>query len=96
MADGGLLLIFRSMTTEQLLELKQTMIDQITGLGAYTAMAVGGKSFTRDIRNLQAQLEALVFVLNERSMKYEGTMITDFSGVPKTYHPPGTTEDLNY
>lgn len=62
-------------------------------------MSIGGKSFQRDMRFLQAQLEALQFVLNERGAGvpgYDSVGVTDFSGPPKTFHPPGTGENLNY
>jgi hypothetical protein len=97
MADGGYLLIFRGMTTDQLLDLQSTMYDQLTNLGNYSSMSAGGKSWTRDMRALMAQLEALQFVLNERSLPYgyAGKGVIDFSGSQPGW-PPGTQEDLNY
>jgi hypothetical protein len=99
MADGGLLLIFRGMTTEKLLEIQAKLTEQFLALGPYAAQTVGQKSFTKDTSRggLQAQLEAIQFVLNERGMGgYEGYMITDFSqGMPQG-QPAGTTDQLSY
>lgn len=100
MADGGLLMIYRSMTTEELLDLRATLMDQMLSLKDYTSMTAGGKSFTRDMRQLTSQLEAVTFVLTERgscgTLGYDAVGVTDFSGYPKGYHPPGTAEELNY
>lgn len=99
MADGGLLLIFRGMTTEQLNEIKDTLLEQIQALGNYTSMGVAGKSWTRDLRYAWQQLEALQFVLNERSggvPGYSGRGVIDFSETGHRGYPPGTEEDLNY
>lgn len=99
MADGGLLLVFRGMTTDQLLDMQSTLIDQITTLGNYTSMGVGGKNWTRDLRYAWQQLEAIQFVLNERSggiPGYAGKGVIDFSEGGSTGFPPGTEEPLNY
>lgn len=96
MADGDLLLIYRSFSTKDLLTKKKKLIDQMTSI---TSMSVGSKSFTRDIRYLQDQLAAIVFVLNERSngvCGYEGTIVTDFSGGDTIGQPSGVEENLNY
>lgn len=90
MADGDFLLIFRSLTTEDLQARKDSLLDQMTTL---TSMTVGGKSLTRDLRHLKEQLTAITFVLKERGCPYEGVMITDFSTPPAT-PPPGTIELL--
>jgi hypothetical protein len=98
MADGGLLLIFRGMTTEELLEWKTKLTQQFLALGPYSSQTVGAKSFTKDSRALQSQLEAIQFVLNERSMGgYEGWMIADFSqnSVPQG-QPAGSVDQLSY
>jgi len=102
MADGGLLLIFRGMTTEQLLEIQAKLTQQFLALGPYSAQTVGAKSFTKDTSRggLQAQLEAIQFVLNERGARgeqgYEGWMITDFSQGVSQGQPAGTTDQLSY
>lgn len=62
-------------------------------------MATGGKSFTRDVRQLMGQLEAIQFVLNERGsggkVGYDAVGVVDFS--PQGHAPkPGTSENLNY
>ena len=99
MADGGLLLIFRGMTTDQLLGLQSTMIDQLTNLKDYTSMTIGGKSFTRNFQSLTGQLEAIQFVLNERSsgslVGYDAVGVVDFSVGAGAAPPPGTTEPLD-
>lgn len=100
MADGGLLLTYRGYTTEDLLALQQQMQAQFLAMGAFSSQTIGGKSYTRDIRFLQSQLEAIQFVLNERGAgghgPYEGTIITDFSQVegPKKGQPAGTIDVL--
>lgn len=93
MADGSWLLIFRSLTTEELLEKKEALIGSMTTLSSQT---VGSKSFTRDLRELKSQLEAVVFVLNERGMAggYPRGIVFDFSGGTKG-QPAGTTENLS-
>ncbi len=93
MASGSLLLIYRSLDTGELLSRKQKLLDQMTTI---TSLSVGQKSFTRDVRHLQEQLEAITFVLKERSngpRGYEGTMVTDFSGGTRG-QPAGTTDQL--
>ena len=102
MADGGLLLIFRGMTTEDLLAAQQKLMQQFLALGPYASQTVGQKSFTKDTSRggLQSQLEAIQFVLNERGMNgYEGWMITDFSDVDyggARGQPAGTYDQLSY
>jgi hypothetical protein len=100
MADGGLLMIFRGMTTEQLLDLRDSLIEQWIALGPYAAQTVGTKSFTKDSRNLQAQLEALQFVLNERGaaggIGYSRYFIYDFSLSQPDGQPAGVTDQLSY
>lgn len=93
MADGSLLLIFRSFSTDDLLNKKDELIGSMTTLSSQT---VGSKSFTRDLTRLERQLEAIVFVLNERGMPkgYESILITDFSGTGSA-PPAGTTENLS-
>lgn len=92
MADGDLLLIFRSFSTEDLQEKKETLLTQMTTLSSQT---VGGKSLTRDLRHFKDQLAAIVFVLNERSLPhgYDGVGITDFSGSGSA-PPAGTLEAM--
>jgi hypothetical protein len=100
MADGGLLLIFRGMTTEDLLDARDTLTQQMLALGPYASQAVGTKNWTKDTRGMQSQLEAIQFVLNERSTPggYAGYMITDFSKVDSGTQgqPAGTTDQLSY
>lgn len=99
MADGGLLLIFRGMTTDQLLELQEKWIEQWIALGPYGSQTVGSKSFTKDSRGLQAQLEALQYVLNERAVpggKAAGYYVFDFSQGGGNAQPAGATDQLSY
>jgi hypothetical protein len=98
MADGGLLLIFRGMSTDDLLAAQQKLMAQFIAMGPYGSMSVGGKSFTKDARFLQGQLEAIQFVLNERGTPgpYEGFVITDFSAGMPQGQPAGTTDQLSY
>jgi hypothetical protein len=103
MADGGLLLIFRGMTTEKLLEIQAKMVEQFVAMGPYASQAVGQKSFSKDTSRsgLQAQLEAIQFVLNERGAPgpYAGFMISDFSNVDSSGsrgQPAGTYDQLSY
>jgi hypothetical protein len=96
MADGGLLLIYRSMSTGDLQDLKDMLLNQMLSLKDYTSMTGGTKSFTRDLRQLTAQLEAVTFVLNERSGSgYDATGVIDFKGTGSS-PPAGTEEMLNY
>jgi hypothetical protein len=98
MADGGQLLIFRGMTTEKLLEWQEKLTEQLLAMGPYASQTVGQKSFAKDSRGLTSLLEAIQFVLNERSMGgYAGYMITDFSqdSAPNA-QPAGTTDQLSY
>jgi len=99
MADGGLLLIYRSMPTDKLLELQEMMWDQMTSMKDYTSMTAGAKSWTRDFRQLAGQLEALTFVLNERGsggkVGYDSVGVVDFS-CQSINRRPGDTENLNY
>jgi hypothetical protein len=94
MADGSLLMVFRSLSTDELVFRKNKLLDSITTLSSQT---VGGKSFTRDLRLAQNQLEAIVFVMNERSMpcQRERYMVTDFSEMGHA-PPAGVTDELNY
>jgi hypothetical protein len=100
MADGGLLLIFRGMTTEDLLAAQEKLMTQFLALGPYASMAVGTKNWTKDSRAMQSQLEAIQFVLNERGAPgpYAGWMITDFSVVDSGTRgqPAGTFDQLSY
>jgi hypothetical protein len=101
MADGGLLLIFRSMSTEDLLAARDKLMKQFLALGPYASQAVGAKSWTKDRNGIQDQLEAITFVLNERgaagALGYAPYIITDFSdnGMPQA-QPAGTTDQLSY
>lgn len=95
MADGDLLLIYRSLTTEDLLERKENLLAQMTTI---TSMSVGQKSFTRDVRHLKEQLAAITFVLKERSggpSGYESTIVTDFSGGSRG-QSAGSKDQLSY
>ena len=72
-------------------------------MGPYASQAVGQKSFSKDTSRsgLQAQLEAIQFVLNERGAPgpYAGWMIADFSNVDyegTRGQPAGTTDQLSY
>lgn len=100
MADGGLLLIFRGQTTEQLLALQEKLMEQFIALGPYASQSVGTKSFTKDSRALQGQLEAIQFVLNERgasgAIGYDRYFIYDFSQSQPEGQPAGTTDQLSY
>lgn len=100
MADGGLLLIFRGMTTEELLALRTKLVNQFLALAPYASMTTGSKSFTKDARALQAQLEAVQFVLNERGaaggLGYEPFLIIDFSQGQGAGQPAGATDQLSY
>lgn len=95
MADGDLLLIFRSYTTEELFTLRDKLKAQLASLGGtYSSQTVGSKSYTRDIREFRSQLAAITFVLNERTTPYEGTIITDFSQQDMRGQPAGTLDDF--
>jgi hypothetical protein len=101
MADGGLLLIFRGMTTEELLALQAKLRAQFLALGPYASQTVGNKSFTKDSRALQSQMEAVQFVLNERGaaggLGYEHKVIVDFSDDgTQQGQPAGTYDQLSY
>lgn len=103
MADGGLLLIYRGMTTEQLQEMQAKIQAQILNMGGFSSQTIGSKSYTRDLRFLQSQLEAMQFVLNERGAgghgPYEGTVLTDFSMIETgggKGQPAGSTDLLSY
>lgn len=92
MADGGLTLIYRSLTTEDLLAKKDKLIDEIASLGSFTSGTVGNKSYARDVRRAEANVEAIIFVLNERSgAQAPGHLATDFSGCGRRQ-----PESLNY
>lgn len=90
------------MTTEKLLEIQAKMVEQFVAMGPYASQTVGQKSFTKDASRggLQAQLEAIQFVLNERGSPgpYAGWMITDFSKVDSGTQgqPAGTFDQLSY
>jgi hypothetical protein len=91
MADGGLLLVFRALTTADLQKRQKELLKHLgTTLSSQT---VGSKSFTRDLREIRALLEAITFVLNERGLpgNYDSTIITDFSEIGRA--PPGGTID---
>ncbi len=92
MADGNLLLIYRSLETGELQDRKQDLLDQMTTV---TSMSIGQKSFTRDLNHLKEQLAAITFVLKERSTPngYQGTIVTDFSRGTRG-QPVGTTDQL--
>lgn len=100
MADGGLLLIFRGMTTEELLALREKLTEQFIALGPYASQTVGAKSFTKDSRALQSQLEAVQFVLNERGaaggLGYAPCYVMDFGGGGYRGQPAGVTDQLSY
>lgn len=97
MADGGLLLVYRGMSTDDLLNLQDMLTQQMLNLKDYTSMTTGVKSFTRDLRQLLGQLEAIQFVLNERgsgsNVGYDAVGVVDFTergAAP----PPGFTQPL--
>lgn len=96
MADGGQLLIFRAFTTEELLVWREKLKAQFLAMGPYASQTVGAKSWTKDTRALNAQMEAIQFVLNERSCPYEPFMITDFSQGGSAGQPAGTFDQLSY
>jgi hypothetical protein len=97
MADGGLLLIFRGMTTEELLEWKTKLTTQMLAMGPYGGQTVGSKSWTKDTRGMQSQLEAIQFVLNERAYGgYDHYYVVDFSRGANQGQPAGTTDQLSY
>jgi hypothetical protein len=89
MADGGLLMIYRAVYTGTLLARRDTLFNSLT---SFSSMTVGGKSFQRDIDNNRRHLEAIQFVLNERTCPYEGTVLTDFSDTPMIHARPGDEE----
>jgi hypothetical protein len=93
MADGSWLLIFRSFDTGDLLDKRDALIASMTTL---SSQAVGSKSFTRDLRELKDQLEAIIFVLNERGTLcgYPKSLVFDFSDTTRG-QPSGTTELLS-
>lgn len=94
MADGDLLLVFRSYTTDELFTLRDKLKGSLTTL---TSQTVGGKSYTRDLLQLRSQLAAVIFVLNERSNGgYEGTILTDFAQGINQGQPAGTFDQLSY
>lgn len=94
------MLIYRGMTTEQLLELQEQFMEQWIALGPYSAQTVGDKSFTKDPRGLQSQLEAIQFVLNERGAAgttgYVRSFVYDFSLGGHEGQQAGTTDQLSY
>jgi len=96
MADGDLLLIFRSYTTEELIALRDKLKGLLLAGGSYSSQTVGGKSYTRDIREFRSQLAAVTFVLNERTTPYEGTILTDFSQQDTKGQPAGTIDQLAF
>ena len=100
MADGGLLMIFRGMTTDQLLDLQEQLLEQWIALGPYGSQTVGNKSFTKDASGLQARLEAIQFVLNERgaagALGYVRYFVYDFSQGTTNAQPAGTNDQLSY
>jgi hypothetical protein len=100
MADGGLLLIFRGMSTADLITARDNLLKQFLALGPYASQAVGSKSWTKDRNGIQDQLEAIQFVLNERGaagvLGYYPWLITDFSWALPAGQPAGTTDQLTY
>lgn len=94
MADGSWLLIYRSFSTEDLLAKKDELIGSMTTLSSQT---VGNKSFTLDLQELKSQLEAVIFVLNERGSPcgYPRSIVFDFSG-GTVGQPAGTNDQLSY
>lgn len=96
MADGDLLLAFRAYETQELLDLRDKLKAKILAAGTYTSQTVGGKSYTRDLREMRSQLAAVQFVLNERTTPYEGTILTDFSSGINNGQPAGTYDQLSY
>ncbi len=91
MPDGDYILIFRSMSTEDLNDRKETLLEKMTTI---SSMGVGSKTFTRDLRQLKDQLAAITFVLKERTTPYKRYSVFDFSGSPLPTNPSGTTENL--
>lgn len=80
------LLRFRQKTTEDLQTLQATLESQQTG---FASQSMGTKSYARDLRRLDDQLNAIAFVLRERGaiviQKPEtnyGKGVTDFSCQP--------------
>ncbi len=94
MADGDLLMIFRSFSDSDLSDKKDALISQMTTL---SSQAVGSKSFTRDLRHLKDQLAAVVFVMNERGTPcgYVNKYIIDFSDV-RPAPPAGTLDQMSF
>lgn len=82
------------------MNLQQQMQAQFLAMGAFSSQTIGSKSYTRDLRFLQQQLEAIQFVLNERNGSlgpYQGTVLTDFSqGAIPQGQPAGVVDDLSY
>ncbi len=94
MADGSWLLVFRSFSNSDLSDKRDALIASMTTL---TSQAVGSKSLTRDLRELKSQLEACVFVMNERGtpLGYVSEYIIDFSNVQPA-PPAGTQDQLSF
>lgn len=97
MADGGQLLVYRAYATADLINLQQQLQAAILAAGSFTSQTIGGKSYTRDLRYLHQQLEAVQFVLNERTTPYQGTVLADFSQIegPHSGQPAGTIDVLS-
>lgn len=92
-------MIFRGMTTEQLLELQAQFVEQWVAMGPYASQTVGNKSWTKSMRSLQDELEAIQYVLNERGVpggKAPGYYVYDFSQGTSSGQPAGTTDQLSY
>lgn len=85
MAMSDYLLRFRQLTTQELQD-KRTALEARDN--EFSAQSMGTKSFQRDLRMLQDQLNAIAFVLRERNglviikppINY-GVGVTDFSDV---------------
>jgi len=60
-------------------------LDKLKGQkSVFASQSIGQKSYQKDLRELKLQMEACVFVLNERGQRINtdyGTVITDFSQV---------------
>lgn len=94
------LIRYRSLSTEALLEKQAALEAQDT---IYSSQSLGTRSFTRDLRLVNEQLNAIAYVLRERAPvtqptgepnEFVGTV--DFSNVNRPGSWNGTNTDPQY